>query len=185
MAEEQKQNNNEIEEKKRIEELEKRIKELEEKLAESEKLKQEYLEGWQRERANFLNYQKDVNKRIEEIVKLANEELITELLNVLDSFDISINSLNIEGLTPTEKNIVRGLELIQSQLLNILKLKGLEQISVKKGDMFDPTIHEAMEVVEGEKEGEIVEEIIKGYKLNGKLIRPAKVKIIKPRTFLG
>jgi len=179
MAEEKEQQNNKTEWKGKLEELEKKIKELEEKLAESEKLKEEYLEGWQRERANFLNYQKDVNKRIEEIVKLANEELITELLNVLDSFDISISSLNIEGLTPTERNIVKGLELIQSQLLNILKLKGLEQISVKKGDLFDPSIHEAMELVEGEKDGEIVEEIIKGYKLNGKLIRPAKVKIFK------
>jgi len=179
MAEEKEQQNNKTEWKGKLEELEKKIKELEEKLAESEKLKGEYLEGWQRERANFLNYQKDVNKHIEEIVKLANEELITELLNVLDSFDISISSLNIEGLTPTERNIVKGLELIQSQLLNILKLKGLEQISVKKGDLFDPSIHEAMELVEGEKDGEIVEEIIKGYKLNGKLIRPAKVKIFK------
>lgn len=155
------------------------LKEIKEKLMECEKLKEEYLNGWQRERANFLNYQKDINKKMEEVVRFANEELIIELLNVLDSFDISINSLSIEGLTENERKIVRGLELIQAQLLNILKLKGLEQISVKAGDDFDPSIHEAVEIIEGEEDGKIAEEIIKGYKLNGKIIRPAKVKIFK------
>lgn len=178
MSDEKEKNKKEIEQSK-DEGAKTELEVMKEKLAECEKLKEEYLNGWQRERANFLNYQKDINKRMEEIIRFANEELIIELLNVLDSFDISINSLNIEGLSENEQKIVRGLELIQGQLLNILKLKGLEQISVKKGDNFDPSIHEAMEVVEGEEDGKIAEEIIKGYKLNGKLIRPAKVKIFK------
>ncbi|MCX8016155.1 MAG: nucleotide exchange factor GrpE [Patescibacteria group bacterium] len=178
MPEEKDKNKKEIEQTEKAD-LEKELESIKEKLGECEKLKEEYLNGWQRERANFLNYQKEINKKMEEIVRFANEELIIELLNVLDSFDISINSLNIEGLTENEQKIVRGLELIQAQLLNILKLKGLEQISVKPGDDFNPTIHEAMEIVNGEEDGKIAEEIIKGYKLNGKLIRPAKVKIFK------
>lgn len=178
MSDEKEKNTKEIEQSK-DEGAKTELEVMKEKLAECEKLKEEYLNGWQRERANFLNYQKEINKKIEEIVRFANEELIIELLNVLDSFDISINSLNIEGLTDNEQKIVRGLELIQAQLLNILKLKGLEQISVKPGDDFNPTIHEAMEIVNGEEDDKIAEEIIKGYKLNGKLIRPAKVKIFK------
>ena len=157
---------------------EEKIKELEKKLEEVEKLKNDYLEGWQRERAEFLNFQKEIKKRNEEIIKKANEDIIKDLLTVLDSFDISINSLNVEGLTPTEKNIRRGIELIREQMLNVLEQKGLKEIK-SVGEKFNPIYHEALEIIKGEEDDKIAEEIIKGYELNGKVIRPAKVKVIK------
>ena len=157
---------------------EEKIKELEKKLEEAEKLKNDYLEGWQRERAEFLNFQKEIKKRNEEIIKNANEDMIRDLLTVLDSFDISINSLNVEGLTPTEKNIRRGIELIREQMLNVLEQKGLKEIK-SVGEKFNPIYHEALEIIKGEEDDKIAEEIIKGYELNGKVIRPAKVKVIK------
>jgi molecular chaperone GrpE len=157
---------------------EEKIKELEKKLEEAEKLKNDYLEGWQRERAEFLNFQKEIKKRNEEIIKNANEDMIRDLLTVLDSFDISINSLNVEGLTPTEKNIMRGIELIREQMLNVLEQKGLKEIK-SVGEKFNPIYHEALEIIKGEEDDKIAEEIIKGYELNGKVIRPAKVKVIK------
>jgi len=157
---------------------EEKIKELEKKLEEAEKLKNDYLEGWQRERAEFLNFQKEIEKRNEEIIKRSNEDIIRDLLTVLDSFDISINSLNVEGLTPTEKNIMRGIELIREQMLNVLEQRGLKEIK-SVGEKFNPIYHEALEIVKGEEDDKIAEEIIKGYELNGKVIRPAKVKVKK------
>ncbi|HOX21736.1 MAG TPA: nucleotide exchange factor GrpE [Candidatus Paceibacterota bacterium] len=155
------------------------IGELKQKLAEAEKLKDEYLAGWQRQKADFLNYQKDIAKRTDEIVKFANEDLIGDLLIVLDSFDISVNSLRIEGLTETEKRIVQGLELIRGQLEDVLRKRGLEPIEALH-QQFDPAWHEVIGEIETEgEEGEVAEELTRGYKLNGKLIRPSKVKIIK------
>ncbi|HOD96862.1 MAG: nucleotide exchange factor GrpE [Candidatus Paceibacterota bacterium] len=174
MAEQNKNNQMDAEEK----EIKEKLQDLTQKLEECEKLKEEYLNGWQRERAAFLNYQKDTSKRIEEIIKMANEGLIRELLSVLDSFDISVNSLNVEGLTPTEKNIVRGIELIRGQLLDVLKQQGLKEIQAI-GSQFDPHLHEAIDIVKGGKDGEVAEELIKGYTLNDKVIRPAKVKVFK------
>lgn len=157
-----------------ISELEK----LKEQLTECEKLRDEYLAGWQRQKADFLNFQKEIAKKTEEIVKFANEDLIREVLIVLDSFDISINSLKIEGLTETEKRMVQGMELIKSQLEDVLKSKGLEPIETKN-QKFNPELHEAFEEVEGEEEGMVADEVVRGYKLNGKVIRPSKVKVIK------
>jgi molecular chaperone GrpE len=148
-------------------------------LEESKKLQDEYLAGWQRQKADFLNYQKDTLKQTQEIVKYANEDLISDLLVVLDSFDISVNSLKIEGLTETEKRIIQGLELIKAQLEDVLRRKGLKAIEALN-QQFDPVFHEVVEEIEGnEKPGTIVEEVIKGYEFNGRIIRPSKVKIIK------
>lgn len=176
MTEQNKTNNEKDKEKK--EELEEKINELEKKLEENEKIKNDYLEGWQRQRAEFLNYQKEIEKRNGEIIKMANEEMIRDLLNVIDSFDISVNSLNVEGLTPTEKNIVRGIELIREQLMNVLEQKGLKEIKAI-GEKFNPLYHEALEIVNGDEDDKIIEEVIKGYELNNKVIRPAKVKVMK------
>jgi molecular chaperone GrpE len=155
------------------------IEELTKKLEEAEKLKDEYLAGWQRQKADFLNYQKDALKQAQEIVKYASEDLISDLLVVLDSFDISINSLKSDRLTETEKKIIQGLELIKAQLEDVLRRKGLKSIEVI-GEQFNPQFHEIVEEIDGnESPGTIVEEIIKGYEFNGKIIRPAKVKIIK------
>ncbi len=148
-------------------------------LEESKKLQDEYLAGWQRQKADFLNYQKDTLKQTQEIVKYANEDLIADLLVVLDSFEISVNSLKIEGLTETEKRIIQGLELIKAQLEDVLRRKGLKAIEALN-QQFDPVFHEVVEEIEGnEKPGTIVEEVIKGYEFNGRIIRPSKVKIIK------
>jgi len=150
-------------------------------LEESKKLQDEYLAGWQRQKADFINYQKDAIRQTQEIIKYANEDLISDLLVVLDSFDISINSLKIEGLTENEKRIIQGLELIKAQLESVLHRKGLKPIEAL-GQQFDPALHEILEEINEEgPPGIIIEELIKGYKLNEKVIRPSKVKIIKQK----
>lgn len=141
-----------------------------------EKIKKErddYLEGWKRAKADLMNYKKDEIKRIEKMVAFANEKIISDLLVVLDSLGLAIDS--------TEK-VNKGIYLIKSQLEDILKKYGVEIIEVKNGDKFNPEIHEAVTTVEANNEGKpdmIVDEIETGYKLNGKVLRPSRVRVYK------
>lgn len=135
---------------------------------------EEYLEGWKRAQADLINYKKEEAQRFEQIIKFANEELIKSLLPVLDSFE------RAEAVWQSGSNNGReGLEKIKLQLESILKKKGLERLPSSLGQEFDPKIHEAVAVAKSsqEKAGVVVEELEAGYKLNGKLIRPAKVKV--------
>ncbi len=145
---------------------------LKERVIKFEKEKEEYLSGWKRAKADYINLQKDEAKRMEEIIKFANSELIKELLVVLDSLELSI-------IATKDSEAKKGIEIIYSQLEQILKKQGLERIK-SLGEKFDPAIHEAMLQEESEKEsGTVIEEIVSGWKLNEKIIRPTKVKVSK------
>src|SRR3990167_492884 len=131
-----------------------------------EKEKQEYLDGWKRAKADLINYRKDELKRFEEIARFGTEDVI------LDSFDLAMRSGTAESN--------EGVRMIKTQLMDILKRRGLERIPIKKGDEFNPTIHEAVaESEEDEAPGKITEELSAGYMLNGRVIRPARVKVAK------
>ncbi len=147
----------------------------EEIIEECEKKKEEYFSGWQREKADFINYKKKELERLEEILFTAREGLFLEIIPVLDNFNLAEKS--IEG---EKDNNVKGLLLIKKQLEDALKAMGLEEIT-SVGQKFDPAIHEAVGEIEQEntEPGIIVEEIEKGYELNGKVIRPAKIKVSK------
>jgi molecular chaperone GrpE len=143
-------------------------------LAKCQKEKEEYLAGWQRERADFLNYKKEEMERITEILKYASEEMILKILPILDNFQEAEKSI-----PPNEKNkFLEGMLQIKEQMKGLLEKEGIEEIKAL-GENFDPNVHEAVESVEGKDSGKIIEEVKKGYKLNGKVLRPAKVKIIK------
>jgi len=148
--------------------------ELEAKLAEAEKQRDEYLSGWQRAKADFINYKKEEMRHLEEVARYGSEDLIKDLISVLDNFDLGLRTLEKAG--PVEK----GIYLIRSQIEDILKKRGLEKVSVKPGDEFDPMIAEAMaEVPSTQPAGSIVEEIEPGYRLHDKILRPARVIISK------
>jgi molecular chaperone GrpE len=152
-------------------------------LEEIKRERDEYLDGWKRAKADFLNYQKDEKKRLEEFLKFVQAGLIEDLLPVLDSFDLALNEIVLlrqGGDNPDGEKLVKGLFLIKSQLDDILKKRGLESIKAV-GKKFNPEYHEAVMSVEDKiKEADtIVEEIQKGYLLNGRVLRPAKVKIVK------
>ena len=174
-----------MEEKKEEIKIEQNIEELKKKLEECEKLKDEYLAGWQRERADFLNYKREELERIGEILKYTNIGLILNILPILDNFEIAEKKLP-EDLKNDEN--VKGILQIKNQILNFLKNQGVEEIK-SAGEKFDPNFHEAVEEIEPPsakategkdiKSGIIVEEIQKGYKINGKLLRPAKVRVAK------
>jgi len=157
------------------------IKEFQELIKKLEKEKEEYLEGWKRAKADLLNYQREMENKIKEIVAYANENLILDLLPVLDSLDLAINSLS-----DSDKNtsLGKGYYLIQSQFYEILSKHGLGIIS-PENKKFDPLFHEAVATQKCQKENcdksddnLIIEVLAKGYILNGKLIRPAKVKVL-------
>lgn len=144
-------------------------------LSELEKKAEDYLNGWKRAQADSINYKKDEAKRLEEAIKFGNVMLMQDLLAVLDSFDLAIAALEKTG--PLD----RGVYMIKSQLTDALKKHGLERLVVLVGQVFDPALQETVAEIEnsGSPPNTVVEEIGAGYILNGKLIRPAKIKVAK------
>lgn len=137
----------------------------------------EYLAGWKRARADYENLQKETTARIAENIKYGTEELLLELLPMVDHFTYAF-----KGIPDEEKgsNWLKGIEHIQKNFMKILEAHGVETIPTV-GQKFNHEFHEAVEEieVEGGTSGEIVEEVASGFKLNGKIIRVAKVKVIK------
>lgn len=150
------------------------VEELEAALAACEKLRDEYLNGWKRAKADFENYKKDEQARFATLARFANEAVLADLLHVLDSFDLGLAT--VDESDPAR----RGMELIKSQLEDAMRRHGVERVGVKPGDVFDPARHEAVgEIASGVPPGAIAEEVSAGYFLHGKLIRPARVKVSK------
>lgn len=143
------------------------IKKLKEKLSVAEGKAKEYLDSWQRAQAEFVNVRKRDEEAKMEFMKFAKTDLIEQLMPVLDSLELSLPHGNKE------------LEVIYRQMLGVLKANGLEQDD-PKGKTFDPRLHESIGIKETNDVGEdqkVVEVMQKGYILQGKIIRPAKVRI--------
>lgn len=152
-----------------------KLKQLQEKLKKCEEMKEEYLAGWQRARADLINARKDDEKRNQEFLKFANASLVAEIMTVLDSFDLALAEAN------GDSKFSKGVFLIKMQLEDILKRYGLESIK-SVDEKANLQLHEIVQEVESEKEeGIILEEIQKGYMLFGKVLRPARVKISKSK----
>lgn len=141
------------------------------KIQELETLKEQML----RSAADYENAKKRVGKEREEYFKFALEGFFYELLPVLDNFERALSHQNDDLAL---KSIWSGIELIRKQLAETLKVQGLVRIETLKKP-FDPHFHEAIEeIVDASKPEHVVaEEVVAGYLLNGKLLRPAKVKI--------
>ncbi len=153
------------------------VKKLREKIKHLEKEKQEYMDGWQRERADFTNYKKRIENEKIEVVKYANENLVSELIPVLDSFEMAF--ANKEAWEKADKNWRIGVEYIHSQLLKVLGENGLIEMN-PIGEKFDPKFHVAEKHVETEHEkedGKIVAVKKKGYMLNGRVIVAPQVTV--------
>jgi len=148
------------------------IEELMKKIENLEKEKQEYFESLKRAKSDVLRTQREFEETIQEI---AYSELIYHLLSVLDSFDLAFQK---------NEKIDQGFYLIYSQLKDILEKYGLEEMNLEN-KKFDPHFHEVLGTKKcekancsGEDEGLIVEILSKGYLYKGRLLRPARVKII-------
>jgi molecular chaperone GrpE len=154
------------------------IKGLKELLERSENEKKEYLSGWQREKADAINYKAKEAERMGEIVSFSKLDIFLRILPIIDNLNLA------EKAIPQDKkadNNIKGLLMIKRQLEEVLEELGLQELD-RLNKKFDPSVDEVIEVVEAGDEvapETVIEEISKGYSFNGKLIRPAKVKISK------
>ncbi|MCF7869776.1 MAG: nucleotide exchange factor GrpE [Candidatus Omnitrophica bacterium] len=147
-----------------------------------EKQKQEYqdlLDRYLRFQAEFDNYRKRSLQEKAGFIKFANEGLISELIGILDNFELSIKYADKKN---DFKLMHQGVDMIIKQLHALLKSKGLEKIKTV-GEKFDPHKHDALAIVEGQDvdSDTVVEEMQAGYLLSGRILRPAKVKVAKPK----
>lgn len=143
---------------------------LRRELDEVRKLAEERLTRLQYLQADFDNYRKSLEREREQVIQLAGESLVRDLLPVLDDLDRALPSLS------QEKNR-DGFELLSRKLHKILENHGLKSIE-SHGKRFDPNFHEAIAKEESdEEEGTILEEYQRGYLLRSKVIRPSRVKI--------
>jgi molecular chaperone GrpE len=156
-----------------VSELEALRQELEEAKAQAA----EYLDGWQRARAEFANYKKRNEQERQELFKLANVTLITRLLPIFDDFERAFQTLPSNLLSLTW---IDGVALIYRRLQAILEAEGLTPIETE-GQSFDPLLHEAVTYEESaeHQEGQIIGEVQRGYKLGDRVLRPALVRVAK------
>ena len=149
---------------------------LKEQLASAEKERDEYLAGWQRAKADFMNYRKEEMAHLQEVAKYGSEDLIRDFLVVLDNFDLGLRAMEKSGA------VDKGIYLIRSQIEDILRKRGLGKIEVNPGDPFDPMVMEAMAEISSEKPpGTIVEIAEPGYRLHDKVLRAARVIVSKEK----
>ncbi|MCS7051349.1 MAG: nucleotide exchange factor GrpE [Thermomicrobium sp.] len=144
--------------------------------AENEHLKQlveDYLDQARRARAEFLNYKRRVEHELEEFKHLAHLELIRKLLPVLDDFHLAIAHLPDEA---KDNPWVQGLLLIERKLWAVLEQEGVEPIEVI-GKPFRPEEHEAVAVSGEGPHHVVVEELRRGYRVRGRILRPALVRV--------
>ncbi|PIP92655.1 MAG: nucleotide exchange factor GrpE [Bdellovibrio sp. CG12_big_fil_rev_8_21_14_0_65_39_13] len=129
--------------------------------------------------AEMENVRKRNERDREQLIKFGNDKVLTSMLEVVDNFDRTINMIGNDQ-DEKVKNICIGLEMVRTQFLDNLKKFGLEPVD-SLGKIFDPNFHEAMgaQPAEGKEDQEIITEYQKGYVLNGRLLRAAKVIVAK------
>jgi len=159
------------------EEKDEEIEELRKKLEEKEKEIKGHHDRLLRLAADFENYKKRAAKEKEEWTKFANEDLIRTILPFIDNLERAVN--HAEKIADTGV-LIEGVRLTIQQLLQGLNRFGLSAFQ-SVGKPFDPTVHEAMLVVETDQHepNQVVEEFQKGYLLNERLLRPATVSVSK------
>ena len=155
--------------------LDKKSKKLQERIEALEKEKLELFEKLQRISADYANYQRRTPKQIADSVAYKTEAILKSFLPALDNLE---HTLAAEQNTDNMEAFVKGVRIVYEQLLTIMKSHGVEQIDAL-GQNFNPAMHEAMmQKTESEQEdGVVLEEFQKGYRLNERIIRPAKVVV--------
>jgi molecular chaperone GrpE len=138
----------------------------------------EYLDGWQRARAELSNARRRFEKERSEAGQFANNLLLKKFLPALDDLDRALKTV------PDDLGAhawVNGVALIQRKFSNVLESENVKAIEVKPGDLFNPAWHEAVTHEEHpeRKEGEIIAEVQKGYKQGDQVLRPALVRVAK------
>jgi len=153
------------------------VKKLREDLKKARADKEEYLTGWQRAKADYVNLQKEMDQVRKNTSIIAKEKMVENLLPALDSFDMAF--ANKESWEKVDPNWRTGVEYIYQQFITSLSDSGVEKID-KVGVLFDPNLHQSIESVstDDESKDHTVEKIVQaGYKIGERVVRPARVNI--------
>ncbi|MCK9323095.1 MAG: nucleotide exchange factor GrpE [Candidatus Methanomethylophilaceae archaeon] len=134
---------------------------------------EKYLDMARRLQADFDNYRKRTQKETEEFRKFATEGMAKELLTIVDDMDRALNTVK------EETEFVKGIRGIRQNLMKVLEEYGLTEIPTD--GKFDPNIHEALCVTEGDADDTIAEVFQKGYHMNGRVLRYSKVRVTKKK----
>ena len=154
-----------------------KIKKLRDELKTVNKERLEYLTGWQRAQADYVNLKKESGESLIRGKEIGREQLLDSLLPALDSFDMAIG--NKESWEKVDANWRNGIEYIYSRLLTALTENNVTVIDTV-GAPFDPNLHEAIENIPTDDTAldHTIESIIqKGYKMSDRILRPARVKV--------
>jgi molecular chaperone GrpE len=127
--------------------------------------------------AEFDNYRKRMDRERRDLSEFASADVLKELLPILDNFERALQA----PATPETDAFRKGIELIHKQMLDLLKKRGVTPIEALGHD-FDPNFHQAVihEASADHREGEVMQELQRGYLLGDRLLRPAMVKVAKP-----
>lgn len=155
-------------------EKDKEIKKLQKKIKHLEKKAEEYLSGWKRAKADYINQEREIEKEKSDWIQFANKDLILQLLPVLDSLNQSLDHIPKDI---GESEWVNGVAQIKIQFEKFLQSQGVEKIKAV-GNVFNPEYHEVIGKEENDKNGReniIVQEVQAGYIMHEKAIRVSKV----------
>lgn len=153
------------------------VKKLREDLKTCRKEKEEYLTGWQRAKADYVNLQKELDLARLNVAIFTKEKMLEKLLPALDSFEMAFS--NKEHWEKIDKDWQDGITSIYQQLLSGLEKSGIEKIYEIEVP-FDPSIHQSISVVptDDEEKDHTIEKVLQiGYRIGERVIRPAKVTI--------
>ncbi|MDQ3244780.1 MAG: nucleotide exchange factor GrpE [bacterium] len=159
------------------EDIKKTLKKLRVDLKLAKKENQEYLTGWQKERADFANYKKNEDERKIMVSESLRERILSRFLTVIDSFNMAF--ANREAWEKVDANWRTGVEYIFNQMINIFEEYGVKEIG-KIDEIFDPNIHEPVDMIPTDKkemDHKIALVIQKGYKLGDRVLRPTRVNV--------
>lgn len=150
---------------------------LQSELEEIRSQAEEYLDGWQRARAEFANYKKRIQKEREDSRSFITAEIMSKFITVVDDFERALSDRPSDGASDAW---AEGVDMIYRKLKTILESEGVEEYS-PEGEIFDPNFHEAIGFEESDDhdEGMIFQVIQPGYKIGERVIRPAIVRVAK------
>lgn len=137
----------------------------------------EYLEGWQRARAEFSNYKKRVDRELQDAYSRAAGDVITRYLTILDDLERALQDVPKDEKTA---NWAQGIDLIYRKMKAMIEAEGVEVIEAE-GQPFDPNLHEAISHEESDelKGGYIIDVVQQGYRMGDRVLRPAMVRVAK------
>ena len=150
---------------------------VESDLSQLEGERAELVDTLRRVQADFENYRKRVLREQTTLVERATERLVVDLLPVLDSFEGALGSFG-DTDTPEQEKLRNGVQGIHSQFVSVLQKAGLERVEAD-GALFDPNEHEAVMQDDGAGEPHVAETMRSGYRLKGRVVRPAMVRVTR------